>query len=133
VLEVCVEPNKADALAQEQRDNVLGQLEKYLNQHGIAGELDRSVAPEIDALKARPQIADAVRYHVSPVNVSQTPILMVVCVSKSACARMAEKETKKGGNIPVAKGRLLLLITPDSIDDELLNKLKTAMSRFDPA
>jgi hypothetical protein len=132
VLEVCVEPSKADALAQEQRDNVMRQLAQYLSQRGVAGELDRSAIPEIEALKTMPEIADAAGYHLLPFTMSQRPVLMLLCVSESACAHVAAKEKKDGTQIAIAKGALLLLVTSDAIDDARLKKLRAAISHFRP-
>lgn len=133
VLEVCVEPGKADALTQEQREHVMEQLEQHLNQHGFAGELDRRTAPEIVELKNMPEIADAASYDFSLLTMSQRPARILLCLSASACEQVAAKAKKDGVNIAIAKGRLLLLITPDSIDGARLKKLKAAMSSFRPA
>jgi hypothetical protein len=132
VLELCVEPTKAEVLAQEQRDNAMGQLEQYLNQHSLNGALDRNATTETDAFKARPDIADAATYQFSPVAPSRQPALMLLCLSESACAKLATKEKKESAEIAIAKGRLLLLMAPDTLDDAQLKKLKAAMVRFNP-
>ena len=134
VLQVCVEPSKADVLAQEKRDNVMGQLENQLNQHAVAGELNRDITPEITTLKKSQDVADAASYQFLPASASQHPLLMVLCISESACTHMANKQKKEGStNIAVGKGRLLLLIAPDSVDDAQLKKIKAAMSKFAPS
>jgi hypothetical protein len=135
VLELCVEPTKADVLAQEKQDNSMGQLEQYLNQHGFAGALDRNATAETTALSSRPDIADAASYRFSLPATSAAappPGTMLLCLSASACAHVAAKEKRDGTNIAVAQGRLLLLLAPDAIDDAQLKKLKAAMARFKP-
>jgi hypothetical protein len=132
ILEMCVEPNKADVLAQEKRDNVMGQLEQYFNQHGVIGTLERSITPEITALKTMPEIADAASYHFLSPAMTRHPAFMLLCISASACAQVASKENKDGAYIGLAQGTLLLLIAPDSIDNVDLKKLKAVTSHFKP-
>lgn len=133
VMKVCVEPSKADVLAMEQRDNLMGQLEHTLNQHGLAGGLDRSITPEITALKNLPDVVDAATYQFAQPRTSQHSPLMVLCLSEAACTHMANKQKKEGStNISVGKGKLMLLIAPDAVDDAHLRKIKTSVANFKP-
>jgi hypothetical protein len=132
VLKDCVEPTKADVLALENRDHVMSQLEQYLNQRGIAGELDRSPTPENDEIKKSPDIVDAATYKLTPAT-SQAPLQMLLCLSESACTHLSKKQKRDGSTaIAVGKGRLLLVIAPDSVTDSQLKKIKTAMASFAP-
>ena len=133
VMKVCVEPSKAEVLVLEQRDNLMGQMERTLNQRGLAGELDRSVTPEITALKNLPDIVDAATYQFSQPGTSPAPLLMLLCLSEAACTHMANKQKKEGStNIAVGKGKLMLLIPPDAVDEASLKKIKTSVSNFKP-
>ncbi|HSY28616.1 MAG TPA: hypothetical protein VK832_14000, partial [Burkholderiaceae bacterium] len=96
-------------------------------------ELNRDITPEITALKKSPDVADVASYQLLPASASQHPVLMLLCLSESACTHMANKQKKEGStNIAIGKGRLMLLIAPDSVDDTQLKKIKTSMSRFTP-
>jgi len=133
VLKLCVEPTKADVQAQEQRDNLMGQLEQHLHRHGVAGELDRSVTPEITALKNLPDVVDAASYQFSQSGTAQHPPLMLLCLSEVACNHMANKQKKDGSpNIAVGKGKLMLWFAPDAVDNMLLKKIKAAVATFKP-
>ncbi len=96
VLELCVEPTKAEVLAQEKRANSMGQLEQYLNQHGFAGALDRNATAETTALSSRPDIADAASYRFSPLAdfcrcaTTGDDAAMPVDVGLRACCRQGE-------------------------------------------
>jgi hypothetical protein len=133
VLQVCVEPSKAEVLVQEQHDNVIGQFGQYLQKRGMDGELNRSATPETATLKNLPEIADAAGYSLSPATSSPTtPLLIALCVSESACARLAARDNRNGPNVALAKGHLLLVIAPDSVDAARLSKLKAIMGAFRP-
>lgn len=131
VLQVCVEPSKADILAQEQQDNAMGQLESQLNQHGITGALDRTVTPEITELKKQADVADAASFQLSPATAH--PLFMLLCLSESACTHQVNKQKKDGdANVAISKGRLMLLFPPDAVDDAQLKKIKSSMASFKP-
>lgn len=133
VLKVCVEPTKADILTQEKRDNLMGQLEQQLNQHGLAGALDRSTTPEIAELKNLPDVADAVSYQFSSAGEVPHPLQMLLCLSETACTHLANKYKKDGSDkIAVGKGKLMLLIPPDAVDEARLKKIRTSVMSFKP-
>ncbi|HXA46247.1 MAG TPA: hypothetical protein VNW52_01355 [Burkholderiaceae bacterium] len=131
VLKVCVEPTKADILTMEKRDNLMGQLEQTLNQRGLAGELDRSATPEIDELKKSPDVADAANFKLSPA--TSAPLQMLLCLSESACTHLVKKQKRDGSTaLAIGKGKLMLLIAPDSVTDGQIKKIKTAVANFTP-
>lgn len=133
VLKVCVEPTKADVQAQEARDNLMGQLEHHLNQRGVTGELDRSVTPEITELKSSPDVVDAASFQFSPSGSARHPLLMLLCLSETACTHLVNKQKRDGStNIAAGKGKLLLLIPPDAADDAELRKIKSSVGSFKP-
>jgi hypothetical protein len=131
VLQTCVEPTKDVVLAQEKRDNVIGQLENQFNQRGVAGSLDRTVTPEITEMKKQADIADVAAYQFSPP--AAHPIYILLCLSNSACSHQINKLSKEGSpNIAMSKGKLLLLIAPDAVNDAQLKKIKGSLASFTP-
>jgi len=132
VMKVCVEPTKADVLALESRENMMGQLEQRLNKDGVTGALDRSATPEIDELKKSSDVADAASFKLSSAT-SQVPMQMLLCLSESACAHLVKKQQKDGSTaLAIGKGKLMLLIPPDAVTDGQIKKIKTAMTNFTP-
>jgi hypothetical protein len=134
VLELCVEPTKAEVLEQEKQINAMGQMAQLLNQNGLSGAIDRSASPDADYMKARSDIADAVVYRLADAQptAGQHPALLLLCVSQSACAHIAAKEKKEGANNAIAQGRLVLILPPEAADETRLKKLRTAIGRFKP-
>jgi hypothetical protein len=131
VLQTCVEPTKEVVLALEKRDKLMPQLESQLNQYGIAGALDRTITPDITEFKKQADIADAAAYQLSPA--AAHPLYMLLCLSNSACKHQVNKLTKEGTpNIVMGKGKLLLLIAPDAMDDAQLKKVKASLASFNP-
>jgi len=132
VLDLCVEPSKGDVLAQEAQENVFGQFALYLKRHGLDGELDRGATPDTLALKNTPEIADVVSYRFYPLTISQAPILISLCLSETACKRIAFRQGKAGLDVVMAKGRLLLSIPAGVLDEGRLHKFKAAAIGFSP-
>jgi hypothetical protein len=130
VMKVCVEPTKTDVLALEKRDNQMGQLETYLNQHGLAGGLDRNATPEIDELKKSPDVVDAAIFKLTPAT-SQAQLQMLLCLSESACDHLVKKQKRDGSTaIAIGKGKLMLLIAPDLFADDQVKKIKKVVASF---
>lgn len=131
VLQMCVEPTKDVVLTLEKRDNLMGQLENHLNQHGVAGKLDRTTTPETEALKKQADVADAAVYQLTPA--AAHPLYMLLCLSKSACKHQMSKQKKdENPNIAMSKGKLLLLMAPDAVDETQLKQIETSMASFTP-
>jgi len=130
VLKVCVEPTKADALADEAKENSMVQFEQYLNQHGLSGKLDRAENPSSKALKDSPDVADAASFTLAESTTGQAPLLLALCLSQSACTHLASRQRKDTGNIGVGKGRLMLLLPPDAMDETRMKSLKSVVDAF---
>jgi hypothetical protein len=129
VLKVCVEPTKADVMADEARENSMGQFEQYLNQQGLAGALDRTETPAIKALKESPDVADAAAFKLNGQPADQAPLMVALCLSQSACTHLAARQKKDPGNIGFSKGRLMLLLPPDA-DDARQRNAKNVVAGF---
>jgi hypothetical protein len=114
VMKVCVEPTKADVMADEANEHSMAQFEKYLNQQGLTGALDRTETPALKALKESPDVADAANYRLAGQSADQPTLVVALCLSHSACAHFATRQKKETGNIGVGKGRLMLLLPPDA-------------------
>jgi hypothetical protein len=130
VIGTCVEPDKAEVLAQSVQENVFGQLEKHLVQSGLNGELDASTTAELAKLKAAPEIADATNYHFLPLSMAQAPITVLLCVSESACAKTERQARESGTDLAIRNRNLMLLVQPQALDDARLKILKKAFSTF---
>jgi hypothetical protein len=130
VLKVCVEPTKADVLADEAKENSMAQFEQYLNQHGLGGTLDRADNAAIKALKDSPDVADAGSFKLAEQTAGQPPLMIALCLSQSACTHLASRQIKDTGNIGVGKGRLMLLLPPDAMDQARLKSLKKVVDAF---
>ncbi|MBV8634264.1 MAG: hypothetical protein JO002_07220 [Burkholderiaceae bacterium] len=132
VLKVCVEPGKADVMADEAKENSMGQFEQYLNQHGLAGAMDRTETPAIKALKESPDVADAASFRLNGQAADQAPLMIALCLSHSACEHLATRQKKDPGNIGFSKGRLMLLLPPEA-DEARQRSAKSAVAGFVPA
>jgi hypothetical protein len=133
VLKVCVEPTKADVLADEARENSMAQFEQYLNQHGLNGMIDRTENPATKALKDSPDVADAVAFKLNEQTAGQAPLMLALCLSQSACTHLANRQKKDTGNTGIGKGRLMLLLPPDAMDDTRQKSLKNVVAGFQPS
>ena len=132
-LKVCVEPTKADVAADEAKENAMGQFEQYLNEHGLAGKIDRTETAETKAIKESPDVADAVSFRLNEQSAGQPPLIIALCLSQSAGTHLANRQKKDTGNVGVGKGRLMLLLPADAMDDTRLKSLKKVIAGFTPA
>jgi hypothetical protein len=129
VLKVCVEPTKADVMADEAKENSMSQFEQYLNQQGLSGALDRTETPALKTLKESPDVADAAGFHLAGQAADQPPLVIALCLSQSACAHLAARQKKETGNFGFGKGRLMLLLPPDA-DDAFQRSVKNVVNGF---
>jgi hypothetical protein len=133
VLKVCVEPTKADVLADETRENAMGQFEQYLNKQGLAGTMSRAETSTLKALKESPDVADAAAYYLAGQAADQPPLFIALCLSHSACEHLAARQKKDSGNIGYGRGRLMLLLPPDLMDEARKQSVKSIVDGFAPA
>jgi len=132
VLGMCVEPEKSAVQARSKTDNVFGRLEQHLIQSGVKGEFDHTKTAGTDKLKAIAEIADVTSYHFLPLSMSQLPVLVLQCVSESAC-NLAENQAKaRGTNVTIRNRNLLLFVQPQAMDDVRVKALRKAFSGFAP-
>ncbi len=132
VLKSCVEPTKADVMADEAHENSMGQFEQYLNSQGLAGVMDRTETPAVKALKESPDVADAAGFRLNGQAADQPPLMIALCLSQSACTHLAARQKKDPGNNGFNKGRLMLILPPDA-DDAQQRRVKAVVAGFKPA
>ncbi len=130
VLKVCVEPTKADVMADEAKENSMNLFEQYLNRQGLAGTMDRTETSALKTLKESPDVADAASFHLAGQAAEQPPLVIALCLSQSACAHLAARQKKDTGNIGYAHGRLMLLLPPDAMDDARQRSVKNVVAGF---
>jgi hypothetical protein len=129
---MCVEPEKSAVQARSKRDNVFDRLGKHLSQSGVRGEFDSSTTATIEKLKAIPEIADVTSYHFLPLSMSQQPVLVLLCVSETACDRAENQAKGRGTNITIRNRNLLMFVQPQALDDVRVKALRKAFSGFTP-
>ncbi|HEX7644468.1 MAG TPA: hypothetical protein VF472_19845 [Burkholderiaceae bacterium] len=129
VLKGCVEPTKADAMADEAKENSMDQFAQYLSQQGLAGVLDRTETPAVKALKESPDVADAASFRLNGQAAEQPPLLIALCLSQSACTHLAARQKKDPGNIGFSNGHLMLLLPPEA-DDAAQRSVKGIVAGF---
>ena len=95
VLKVCVEPTKADVMADEAKENAMSQFGQYLNQQGLSGTMDRTETPALKALKESPDVADAASFRLADQPADQAPLMIALCLSQSACEHFATRQKKE--------------------------------------
>lgn len=132
VLKLCVEPTKADVLADEEQEHAMAAFEQYLNHEGYAGTLDRTDSAAIKALKDSPDVADAGTYRITGQGADQAPLIVALCLSQSACTHLAARQKKELGNGSYGKGRIMLLVPPGALSDAQLRGMKGLMAGFKP-
>lgn len=132
ILGTCVEPEKSAVQARSARDNVFERLGKHLSQSGVKGEFDSSTTATIEKLKAIPEIADVTSYHFLPLSMAQQPVLVLLCVSETACNRAENQAKGRGTNVTIRNRNLLLFVQPQALDDARVKALRKAFSGFMP-
>ncbi len=132
VMGTCVEPEKSAVQARSERDNVFDRLGKHLSESGVKGEFDYSATATTEKLKAIAEIAQVTSYHFLPLSMSQQPVLILLCVSESACTLSENQAKGRGTNITIRNRNLLMFVQPQALDDVRVKALRKAFSGFTP-